>query len=374
MGNELNKKSAKPEFVLYLAVLPKYRTECIRLLKEALGSRLTILISSAHLDPSVKSGIPAEFYREVSIIRLLGGRAFVQVGHFRTALAASTTVVDLNPRSISAWAILAVRRVLKRRTLVWGHIHPQAGASARTAKIRSGMRTMAAGTISYTYRDAGKALEDIPGQKVWTAPNSLYLEKAILPAKSSLGPRTDVLYVGRFAPSKKVDVLVRGFSLAASKVDSMRLILVGGGAEETQLKKLVNDLGIEARVIFPGWIDDATILRSYYERAFCTASPGFAGLGLTQSLGFGVPMIIADKEPHSPEIELDESGGVSYFESDSDVALSKELLIKWEKRESLPDAYLSGYTRDRYSAEAMAGGLLAALNENSAFRARIEVP
>lgn len=153
----------------------------------------------------------------------------------------------------------------------------------------------------------------------------------------------------------------------------MRLVLVGGGTEEVKLKQLVKDLGIENQVIFPGWIDDVASLRTYYERAFCTASPGFAGLGLTQSLGFGVPMIIADKEPHSPEIELDESGGVAYFESDSDVSLSRELLRNWEKRESLPDTHLSDYTRARYSAEAMASGLLSALDDDTMFSSRIEV-
>lgn len=369
----MKKNTTKAEFVLYLAVLPKYRAECIRLLRTALGSRLSILISAAHLDPSVKSGIPREFYREVQILRFAGKRAFVQTGHLAEAMAASTTVVDLNPRSVTAWVVLVGRWLLRRRTLVWGHIHPQAGASAPTARLRTNMRRLASGTISYTYRDARKAVEDLPGQKVWTAPNSLYLSERISPAKSDSRGRTDVLYVGRFAKEKKVDLLVRGFSRATSEASEMRLVLVGGGAQEPELRQLAKDLGIADRVVFPGWIDDMTILRSFYERAVCTASPGFAGLGLTQSLGFGVPMVVADNEPHSPEIELDESGGVSYFESDSEVALAKELLTQWGQREGLPSLHFSDYTRHRYSAEAMAEGLLSALRDDSAFMSQIEV-
>jgi hypothetical protein len=32
-------------------------------------------------------------------------------------------------------------------------------------------------------------------------------------------------------------------------------------------------------------------------------SPGYVGLSITQSLSYGVPMIVARDEPHSPEIE-----------------------------------------------------------------------
>lgn len=372
-GEVLNKDTDSGEFVLYLAVLPKYRTECIRLLKAGLGSRLSILISSAHLDPSVKSGIPSGLYREVHLVRILGKRAFIQMGHFRSAFAAATTVVDLNPRSLTAWLILSGRRILRRRTLVWGHIHPQAGAAAPTARLRLAMRRLSSGTISYTYRDAGKAVKDLPEQKVWVAPNSLYLGESIVPAPSIAPERTDVLYVGRFAHEKKVELLIRGFSTAAAKLGSMRLVLVGGGAQEPPLRELVEELGIAHRVQFPGWIDDEQALRSYYGRAFCSASPGFAGLGLTQSLGFGVPMVVAENEPHSPEIELEASGGVTYFESDSADSLSEKLLTMWAMRGELPSEHLSNYTRSRYSAEAMASGLLSALQDEPTLASPIEV-
>ena len=71
---------------------------------------------------------------------------------------------------------------------------------------------------------------------------------------------------------------------------------------------LVEELGIGDKVNFAGWIDNPDSLRQFYSKAFCSASPAFAGLGLTQSLGFGVPMVVADDEPHSPEIELESTG------------------------------------------------------------------
>lgn len=357
----------KPEenaFVLYLAVLPKYRTECIKLVKKAFRSELGIFVSSAHLDASVRTGIPKSLYTEVAMYRFLGDRGFIQWGRFREVLAAKTSVLDLNPRSVTAWLILLMRRAVGRRTLLWGHIHPQAGASAPTAKLRVAMRRLASGTISYTYRDAAKAQDDLPGHPVWTAPNSLYLERQIEAVGSpspDLGTPSDVLYVGRFAPTKKVDLLIRGFAKAVERQPELRLTLVGGGEEEEKLRLTVIELGLEGLVKFPGWIDDISALRPYYEKAFCSASPGFAGLGLTQSLGFGVPMIVADKEPHSPEIELEASGGVFYFASNSIEGVADAIIARWNDRFRVPCHHLSAFTKKRYSAEAMAEGLVCAL-------------
>ncbi|MBT2533317.1 glycosyltransferase [Arthrobacter sp. ISL-48] len=361
----MSKKKQPGKYVLYLAVLPKYRTECVRILTDVMGDNLRIFVSSAHLDESVKTGIPKDLYTQVSIRRLLRGRAFIQLGSWGPAVNAKTTVLDLNPRSISAWLLLAIRAALGRRTLVWGHIHPQAGAGSRTAVLRRIMRRIAKGTISYTYRDAEKAISDIPGSAVWIAPNSLYRKESVRPAlDANDAQRSSVLYVGRFAPAKKVSLLVEAFGEAVRTQPDMRLILVGGGSEEAALRHLTSRLGIAEQVEFPGWIDDLEALSPFYARAFCSVSPGFAGLGLTQSLGFGVPMLVADDEPHSPEIELDASGGVTYFRSNSNIELSKTILTKWENRDNLPNLAISRYTKLRYSAEAMASGLEDALKNS----------
>jgi len=158
-----------------------------------------------------------------------------------------------------------------------------------------------------------------------------------------------------------VELLVRGFALAIKREPQLRLTLVGGGEDEDKLREIVNELGLEDRVDFPGWIDDIARLRSHYETAFCAASPGFAGLGLTQSLGFGIPMIVADKEPHSPEIELEDSGGVFYFASNSVIGVADAIMDRWNDRQRVPNLHISVFTREKYSAEAMAQGLLTAL-------------
>ncbi|TFD49815.1 glycosyltransferase [Cryobacterium frigoriphilum] len=362
-------------FVLYLAVIPRYRQECIDLVTEQLGSRLALYASPAHLDPSVTTGIRPGSYVSVRLVRMLGNRAFLQLGGWGAVLRARTAVLDLNPRSLSAWLLLLARRLTGRRTLVWGHLYPMQGSASPTAVLRRAMRRLAHGTITYTYSSREQAATDLPGHPVWVAPNALYRQASVTAGTEvveggqglhggegpSGGERTDVIYVGRFAPAKKVELLVRGFAQFSRAVPEARLVLIGTGETEAALRALCAELGVTDRVRMPGWIDGANALRPEYAGAFASASPGFAGLGLTQSFGFGVPCLVARDEPHSPEIELADHGGVTWCASDSPQALADGLHKLWAHRDQTPDASLSDLVRQRYSAEAMAAGLRAAL-------------
>lgn len=362
-----NKHSSmrRPEYVMYLAVLPKYRSECIRLVRQHFKQRLALVVSSAHLDSTVKTGVPSDWVYEAAMLRVRN-KAFVQLGHFRWAISARLTVVDLNPRSITAWAILLIRRTLRRPTLAWGHIHPKAGAGSRSAKLRLAMRRCADATISYTYLDKSKAEADLPGQNVYVAPNAVYLADRIQPASSvNAIDRTRAIYVGRLEPAKKPMLMLEALAAALPINSAIGLTIIGSGSEYEELRQRSLELGIEKNVEFIGWNDDAEYLGQKYGESFCSLSPGFAGLGLTQSLGFGVPMLVAAQENHSPEIELAEIGGVTYFESDDRTSLAEAMLTAFAHRDSVPNTSWSSYVRSHYSAEAMSRGLINAMEREA---------
>lgn len=332
----------------------------MRLLESYLDGNLTINVSSAHLDTTVKTNLNGVPYRQLPMIRIFG-KAFVQIPMNLMPWRVQNLIVDLNPRSISAWFILFARRLFGKRTLVWGHLHPQSGGKSETAFLRRTMRKMANGTITYTYSNLELATREAPGQPVWVAPNSIYLEEDIHPNHSMDQSRPYLIYVGRFSPPKKVDLLVHAFALACDEIPDMKLMLVGAGSEESAIRTTVKHLGIENSVEFAGWIEHADDLRSLYGQSFASASPGFAGLGLTQSLGFGIPMVVASHEPHSPEIELACTGAVEWFESNDAIDMSQAILRLWARRRSLPDMKTSKHIREMYSAERMARGLADAL-------------
>jgi len=356
--------------ILYLAVLPSYRQECIALLDNEI--QVKYIVSTEHLDPSVKSGIDSSNARYVPLRRLWRNRMFIQTGHWFEALSAKVLVVDLNPRSVTAWVFLLARLFTRGRTLVWGHLHPRAGSGAGTVPIRRTMRRLADGVIVYSHRDRAALLREEPHARVWVAPNSLYASSRI---RTDLGgDRTDILYVGRLVRSKKVALLVKAFAALAPKHPKARLVIVGDGEERQALEDLVMSLSLEDKVSLRGWIDEYEDLREIYAQCSVSVSPGYAGLSLTQSLGFGVPMIVANKEQHAPEIELEDSGGVSYFKSDSVSSLTAA--IDGLLTQNLDDEFrerLSTYVAGKYSAEGMKEGLAAAIREDSLSETELSV-
>jgi glycosyltransferase involved in cell wall biosynthesis len=177
------------------------------------------------------------------------------------------------------------------------------------------------------------------------------------------GRRNAVVYVGRLEPAKKVDLLIRAFAGSGLNKDGVKLVVVGAGAEKKMLMGLAGSLGIDDACDFMESTFDVADLRGIYDRAICSSSPGYAGLGLTQSLGFGVPVIVGDNEPHSPEIELKKTGGVYFFQSDSVDALSKAL--RGVAVNALDDerATWSSFVAAYYSAESMAQGFCDAVRD-----------
>lgn len=344
---------------MYLAVVPSYRQSCIDILM-TLNPSLQIFTSSAHLDPTVRTGIRPSQFVAVRLLRL-GRGLFLQVGSWVAACSARTLIVDLNPRSITAWGLLCVRRLMGRRTLVWGHLYPQGGKDSRTKGLRLRMRRLASGTVTYTHSDQASARADLPDQPVWVAANALYT-RAQLAIELGVVERNHIIYVGRFEPAKKVDLAVRAFAASKLPAAGVKLSLFGGGSESEKLFGLVSDLGIQHAVHFPGWEDDFARLEQAYSRAFVSISPGFAGLGLTQSLGFGVPMLVAREEQHSPEIELASTGAVRWFGSDSAEGMARGLDDCWANRGGVPDLGTRATVSETYTADAMAQGLSAALS------------
>lgn len=322
-----------------------------------LGDQLVLLASPAHLDRSVRTGIPGHLYRRTRLFRL-GRLAYMQTGGWWTSLRAETLIVDLNPRSLTGWMLLLSRRVANRRTLVWGHLHPRSGPESKTAPLRRFMRSKADGFVAYTYAQAVDAVAELPAQPVWVAPNALYRRSELLSADTAFAPRTDVLYVGRLEQEKRVEFIAEAFVHHSRHAPDSRLTFVGSGASEGELRVRCDRLGITNRTTFAGWVDNPSELRAIYARAFCSVSAGFAGLGLTQSLGFGVPQLVADDQVHSPEIELASlPSAVTWFDGSSAQALGDAMSAARDMRSQLPLGDVSRQVSERYSAEAMSAGL-----------------
>ncbi|CAL4860781.1 glycosyltransferase [Microbacterium sp. MM2322] len=348
-----------PRYVLYLAVLPFYRQACIDVLRREFGSDLAIYSGSSQLDRSVRTGVAPEDYTLVRNVSILG-RLLLQLGGWGAAIRADVSILDLNPRSVTSWLILLARKTRGRRTLLWGHLSPRKGRHSATSRLRELMRGLADGTVLYGYDSVMPAREMNPGVPLWVAPNSLYPATQMTPAVAG-SATTSVLYVGRLVASKKVELLIRALAVPAAVSAGVIVEVVGSGDEEERLKRLASELGVGERTRFHGEITSPVQLQSIYRNVVAAVSPGYAGLSVTQSLGFGVPVLVAKDEPHAPEIELARFGGIKFFESDCPDSLASAIVSELEALPEQDRPSLAARVRRAYSAEQMAEGLASAL-------------
>jgi glycosyltransferase involved in cell wall biosynthesis len=78
--------------------------------------------------------------------------------------------------------------------------------------------------------------------------------------RAGLGLPAEALLLGsvaRFDPVKRLSTLVRAVHRLAPSHPRLALLLVGGGAEEAGLRRLAAELGLEERVNFTGFVDEA---------------------------------------------------------------------------------------------------------------------
>ena len=357
----VNKETQNQELntaVMYLSTFPAYRQICMEILSK-MECQVSLYCSDAQLDKTVKTGITSDMFTRVPMIRILG-KLYIQFGHWSEALSARTLIVDLNPRGLHNWIFLIVRKLSKKRTLVWGHLYPRKGSKSATASIRRAMRALSDGTIVYTRDQMISALEDLRSSPVWVAPNALYSEERL--SEPVINERRDqIVYVGRFTNDKKVENLVRGFAQSGLASEGIVLNLIGSGPTQETLEAIRDNLGLGDSVTFSGWIQDFDSLKAHYARAFMSASPGFAGLGLTQSLGFGVPQVVSRNELHSPEIELADTGGVFWAKSSHPSDLAEAMRTVWKMQPRTANKTWIEAVINRYSADKMAKGLFDAI-------------
>jgi len=70
-------------------------------------------------------------------------------------------------------------------------------------------------------------------------------------------------FVGSFYAYEGLALLMRALPVIAAQVPRVRVLLVGGGPQEAELKRLVSELGIADRVVFAGRVPHGEVQRYY---------------------------------------------------------------------------------------------------------------
>lgn len=101
-----------------------------------------------------------------------------------------------------------------------------------------------------------------------------------------------ILHVGRLCSERSVDVVIRAFAEFLKKTEG-QLIITSKGPGEEELKDLVNELNIENKVKFTGYVSEEELKRIYRKSdVFVTASTtDTQSLVVLESMNFGTPVI-----------------------------------------------------------------------------------
>lgn len=164
-----------------------------------------------------------------------------------------------------------------------------------------------------------------------------------------------VLYVGRLEAEKGLQVLIKAF---ARMGDGSTLYIVGKGGHETQLRKLVKELGLDGKVVLTGFVDRDQVGR-YYGMADVFVHPALwpepFPRTILEALSYGLPIVVSDS---GSSANILGNAGLS-FTSGDDSELAERLrsvLEDDEMRKRIADAgeeVLQRYHPDRVMAQIM---------------------
>lgn len=119
------------------------------------------------------------------------------------------------------------------------------------------------------------------------------LDVALIAPKLSYASTGRLLHAGRLGHEKNIDVAVRAFARLNESVPGYTLDIIGDGPARQTLQRLSVALGVSDKVRMRGFMDRATLARTYREYdAFVTASTiETQGIVLLEALAAGLPVV-----------------------------------------------------------------------------------
>lgn len=137
-------------------------------------------------------------------------------------------------------------------------------------------------------------------QKLWSIPNGVDLDhftpsapeaRSMLREQLQLPQAPTVLFTGRLAQVKALDVLLNAWPLVRQQVPGARLLVLGDGEERAALEAQAKRLGVAESVTFYGSTADvAPFLRAADAYVLCSRSEGLP-VALLEAMASGLPIV-----------------------------------------------------------------------------------
>ncbi|WP_428387477.1 glycosyltransferase family 4 protein [Mucisphaera sp.] len=372
--------------VIQQPALPAYRIPVFRELARREG--LEVLVRYGH-DPALPNVEADGFAAEPSETRSfgVGSREVLWDGsqlRYATKRRADVLVLTWNAHYASLPMALLRARLSGVGTVLWGHGYSKAEAGWR-AGVRRWLGRRADALLFYSASvaeryaavgfDAGRlftaanALDQSPMQAARAAWAGREEELKRFRAERGLGDGSVALFVSRFAPANREDLLIEAAAVLKDRLPGFRVVLIGKGETAGELRALAERLGVADRVIMPGAIYGEANLAPWFLCSDVFVYPANVGLSLIHAMGYGLPVVVGDDlASHNPEIDALRPGENGAVFRDGDAgSLAGVLAGLFADREKLASMRMEAErtVTERFTLARMVDGFEAAIRRAS---------
>lgn len=189
----------------------------------------------------------------------------------------------------------------------------------------------------------------IPAEKVTVIPNAVDIEKfplgspadEALKAGLGLGGARVLGFIGSFYAYEGLDLLLAALPAILAQAPDVRVLLVGGGPQETNLKRQAKSLGIADKIVFAGRVPHSDVNRYYdlvdllvYARHSMRLTELVTPLKPLEAMAQGQLFIASDVGGHKELIRDGETGVL--FRAGDAADLARKVLSMFASREHWP--------------------------------------
>ena len=159
-------------------------------------------------------------------------------------------------------------------------------------------------TCSTYMRDQVRMLFGVPEERIDVVANGVTPEWFALDPDEVRGFRRTladdgtrlVLFAGRLEHEKGVQTVLHALDRIAARVGPVRFLIAGVGTYSAELRRLVDELGLQHRVRFTGFLEER-LLRLHYAAADVAVTPSLYepfGLVAAEAMACGTPVVVSD--------------------------------------------------------------------------------
>jgi len=300
-------------------ILPEYRVEFFDRLATTCLQGLSVFAGSPRPEEAVEtaSRLTIANYTRAHNLHLFSGKAYSywQLGvlPWLVRWQPRALIMEINPRNLSNPTAARWMRLRGRPVIGWGLGIPGGGALS-TLLHRNLLRHMqaviaysASGVEQYIKAGMNPSRVFVAANAVTPRPTTPAINRPPLVEQGA----TQILFIGRLQPRKRVDTLLHALA-ALPPEDQPRLVIVGDGPDRTRLEMLAWQ--VYPHTTFAGAKHGAE-LEPYFSAADLFVLPGTGGLAVQQAMAHSLPVIVGRADGTQGELVRPENGWILKDES-----------------------------------------------------------